>query len=357
MQSLPLNLKIALTKDRIREWYHKFNGKVYISFSGGKDSTVLLDIARKMYPTIPAVYVDTGLEWPQVRSHAMQNLNEEGSRLRPALDFRTILQVYGYPLISKEVSQKISEYRKGQPSARASFVPGARPQQYDYSKWSFLLSAPFLISNQCCTKMKKSPVKDYEKQTDRKPIIATMAVESSLRKMNWLQHGCNAFDAKRPISKPLSFWTEQDILRYIKFNKLDIASVYGDIVAKTDYPNTCSIFDFYEPSSPEEYPTLECSGCKRTGCIFCGFGAQCDKRPNRYELLDLNGNSNLRDYCMRGGAFDSDGMWKPNNKGLGFWFVLQYLNVHGGLNIFIPEYDRYEHTYGNEQTRNYLRTS
>mgnify|MGYP000264252689 CR=1 FL=1 len=49
------------------EWYMRYDGQVFISFSGGKDSTVLLDLARRVYPDIPAVYVDTGLEYPELR--------------------------------------------------------------------------------------------------------------------------------------------------------------------------------------------------------------------------------------------------------------------------------------------------
>ena len=67
LQSQTLERKIAITQTRIIEWYQKWNGKVYISFSGGKDSTVLLDIARKIYPEIEGVFVDTGLEYPEIR--------------------------------------------------------------------------------------------------------------------------------------------------------------------------------------------------------------------------------------------------------------------------------------------------
>lgn len=68
MQSLPLSAKIRMTQYRIREWveYYGTDG-VYIAFSGGKDSSLLLHIAREMYPEIGAVYVDTGLEYPEVR--------------------------------------------------------------------------------------------------------------------------------------------------------------------------------------------------------------------------------------------------------------------------------------------------
>lgn len=67
LQALPLDLKIAKTQNRIREWYNYYGGEVYVSFSGGKDSTVLLDIVRELYPDIEAVYVDTGLEYPELR--------------------------------------------------------------------------------------------------------------------------------------------------------------------------------------------------------------------------------------------------------------------------------------------------
>ena len=67
LQSQTLERKIAITQTRIIEWYQKWNGKVYISFSGGKYSTVLLDIARKIYPEIEGVFVDTGLEYPEIR--------------------------------------------------------------------------------------------------------------------------------------------------------------------------------------------------------------------------------------------------------------------------------------------------
>lgn len=67
MQSWSLQRKIQVTQTRIIEWYQKNNGKVYVSFSGGKDSTVLLDLARRIYPDIPAVFIDTGLEYPELR--------------------------------------------------------------------------------------------------------------------------------------------------------------------------------------------------------------------------------------------------------------------------------------------------
>ena len=75
MQSWSLERKIQVTQTRIMEWYIRNNGKVYVSFSGGKDSTVLLDLARRIYPDIQVVYVDTGLEYPEIKQFVRSKEN------------------------------------------------------------------------------------------------------------------------------------------------------------------------------------------------------------------------------------------------------------------------------------------
>lgn len=59
MQSLTLEMKITMTKSRIKQWYDSWDGLVYVSFSGGKDSTVLKHIVDSMYDNVPAVFVNT----------------------------------------------------------------------------------------------------------------------------------------------------------------------------------------------------------------------------------------------------------------------------------------------------------
>lgn len=111
LQSQPMYLKLAHTKNRIREWVREYGtGGVYVSFSGGKDSTVLLHIVRSMYPDIPAVFVDTGLEYPEIRQFVKTFDNVE--ILRPKLSFVEVIKKYGYPLISKEVGECVSQARK-----------------------------------------------------------------------------------------------------------------------------------------------------------------------------------------------------------------------------------------------------
>ena len=93
LQALPLEQKIRITVTRIIEWYQHYNGMVYVAFSGGKDSTVLLDIVRRIYPDVPAVFSDTGLEFPEVRQFAMSQKNVVV--VRPEMNFRKVIEVYG----------------------------------------------------------------------------------------------------------------------------------------------------------------------------------------------------------------------------------------------------------------------
>lgn len=67
LQSKTLEEKIQISTARIIEWYERWNGQVYVSFSGGKDSTVLLHLVRRLYPDVVAVFSDTGLEYPEIR--------------------------------------------------------------------------------------------------------------------------------------------------------------------------------------------------------------------------------------------------------------------------------------------------
>lgn len=105
-QGLPLNIKVAMTKQRIRDWVREFGlDGVYVSFSGGKDSTVLLHIAREMYGNeIKAVFSDTGLEYPEIRRFVKGFDNVDW--VRPKKSFKKVCEEHGFPIISKEVSEK-----------------------------------------------------------------------------------------------------------------------------------------------------------------------------------------------------------------------------------------------------------
>lgn len=389
MQSLPLESKIAMTKQRIETWYRTWkkyeifdqetgktrfvtaaidgwieeppmkpseycerawDGQVYVSFSGGKDSTVLKHIVDSMYSDVPALFVNTGLEYPEIQKFAMSQKNVV--TVRPEMRFDEVLKKYGYPVISKEVSNTIrgakNSISKGQYSHRLCKLGVQKNEygglvdsgKYDYARsldksmfrqdrWRFLLDADFDVSSYCCDVMKKSPSKRYEKETGRKAIVGTLAEESLLRKTAWMKNGCNAFDTKRQTSQPLSFWTEQDILHYIKEFDVPYCSVYGDIRVKQTVDNNkvfegqMNLIDYLGCYEPED--TLETTGCDRTGCIFCMFGCHLEKEPNRFQRLKQT-HPRQYAYCINGGEM-VDGKWQPNKEGLGLGKVLDYIGV------------------------------
>ena len=154
LQSLPLDIKIAKTKLRIREWIEYFGeNNVYISFSGGKDSTVLLDLIRQDYPNVMAVFVDTGLEYPEIKDFVKTKDNV--LILRPQMSFKQVIEKYGYPVVSKEQSRYIYEIRNSKnKELRQRRLIGDEKGRFKLSKkWSYLLDAPFKISHYCCNIM------------------------------------------------------------------------------------------------------------------------------------------------------------------------------------------------------------
>ena len=285
MQGWSLDRKIRVTQTRIMDWYMRHNGQVFISFSGGKDSTVLLDLARRVYPDIPAVYVDTGLEYPELRDFVKTKDNV--TWLRPRYPFPQIIEKYGYPIISKEISDVINGARKGQPY-RLARINGelldknGKKSIYNCENYKYLLDAPFKISARCCYHMKKAPLNKFEKQTGRHPITGVLACESKLREQSWIKFGCNGFERKRPLSQPLAFWLEEDILRYLKMTGIPYAPIYGDIV---------------ESHKKDGTPILKSTGVSRSGCMYCMYGVHLEHEPNRFQLMQVT-HPRQYDYCI-----------------------------------------------------------
>lgn len=332
MQSLPLSIKISMTKRRIRDWYDYWDGNVYISFSGGKDSTVLLHIARQMYPDIEAVFVNTGLEYPEIQQFVKTFDNV--TILRPKMRFDEVVKKYGYPIISKEVSECVDQGRKALARKDGSYIyrlkklqgtdlnKDGSPSLFNKQKYEPLLYTDFVASGQCCTVMKKNPAKQYANKTGKKPMTAQMAAESQLRTQQWLKNGCNGFDMKSPISNPMSFWTEQDVLQYIKRYDVPIAPVYGRVVYANG-ANQTRFEDFGIDGAGTD--RLVTTGCNRTGCIFCAFGCHLDREPSKFQRLKET-HPRQYEYCIGGGEYDENGIWKPNKQGLGMGHVFDELN-------------------------------
>lgn len=174
--------------------------------------------------------------------------------------------------------------------------------------------------------MKEKPLDGYAKNTGRKPIIGTLADESQRRRKAWEKLGCNAFDTKKPRSAPLSFWTEQDVLQYIKKYDVPYCSAYGDIVPIDDGEQVEGQLTTFDILNDYSGTLLKTTGCDRTGCIFCMFGCHLEKEPNRFQRLKET-HPRQYEYCIGGGEM-VDGKWQPSKEGLGLGKVLDYIGVN-----------------------------
>ena len=165
LQALPLERKIGFTVARIVEWHKHYGGNVYVSFSGGKDSTVLLHIARGIFPDMKAMFLDTGLEYPEIREFVKTYDNVDW--VRPKMTFKQVIEKYGYPVIGKEIAQAVHEVRARFPCRLEQFglveSSGKYGDRYDLRKWAWLRHAPFKIDDRCCDVMKKNPANLYHK--------------------------------------------------------------------------------------------------------------------------------------------------------------------------------------------------
>jgi len=238
---------------RIQQWYEHWDGQVYVAYSGGRDSTVLLHIVRSMYPDVVAVFNDTGLEFPEIKQFVKATDNVIW--LKPKMNYQKVVKTYGFAIISKEVSQKVNELKHTKSEKLRNIRLNGNEKGHGKLavKWHHLAEAPFDISHKCCDILKKNPAKLFEKETGLKPMIGVMMCESNLRMVKGHTEQCNMYDIKRPTSKPLNKWTQNDIQHYIKDNALKVSDIYA-------------------------------MGYERTGCAWCAFGVHLEKN-SRFKLL------------------------------------------------------------------------
>lgn len=258
-QQMPLKEKIEYAKLKIIEFVEKVGGpeKAFVSFSGGKDSTVLLHLVRSIYPNVRGVFFNTGLEYPEIVQfvHTINNIEI----IKPKKRVNEVWRDYGVPVASKEISGYIYDIRNSTDRMREKRL-NYRCSYSLSKKWIHLSDekfTPYPISNKCCQYFKKDLSSNYAKAHGAYPIIGTMAGESRLRINSWLKHSCNMFDGKTIQSRPLSVWTENDIWEYIEKYNIEICVLYHQ-------------------------------GRTRTGCFLCPFGAHLEDKEtgtNRFEKL------------------------------------------------------------------------
>ena len=271
MQQWTFEQKLCHTIENIQVFANRM-GKVAVSFSGGKDSTVLLDICRRYCDKdMKAFFINTTNEYPEIVRFVKTFDNVDF--VKPKLNFKKTIEQYGFPLISKQNAQYFRQAKHGTQKIkelrlRNNSLPWTLSQKYR----RFLRIENLELSEQCCDILKKRPSNKYVKDNEIKGIfIGTRVAESRRRKGSWLKLGtCNNYAGGK--SNPLSIWDEKDINRYIVEAKLPICELYNQ-------------------------------GFDRTGCMFCGFGCKGindfrfrylrENKPKLYEYMMSISNSGI----------------------------------------------------------------
>ena len=323
MKYQPYELKPSFSMYRVYEWYNYWKGMVYVSFSGGVDSTVLAYLVCEAYRkyrlkgTIPLVFVNTGTEFPELRIFVKEytewlkgrfpELDIELITLYPKHGIRWVMENKGFPIISKDTALKIRRLRHGKlcDKYRNYLLHGDERGRFGMlaKKWQYLIDAekvPEDISEVCCDIIKKEPFKRYGKESGRYPFIGVTQDEGFRRENLYNHHGCNVYDGKSIKSQPMGFWTRSDTLRYKVEHDIPICQVYGDVVKSED-------------------GTWTTTGEPRTGCVMCGFGCHLEKKPNRIQRMRSSKDPGHRRMC--------EGILQIKNHGITYEEALQRCHI------------------------------
>lgn len=301
--AMPFEDKLSLTIRRIIDWYKYWDGDVYVAFSGGKDSTVLLHIVRSLYPNVPGVFSNTGLEMPEIVKFARSMPNVIG--VVPKKPFNRVIKEDGFALVSKQTAKMIRVLKEGDTGRNSNMFnlyntgfnrEGQFGQRWKLpNKWRAVVDSGVKVSEACCDHLKKEPLDTYAKESGKKPFTAMMAGEGGARAR---LTQCNAFDGAHPKSSPMLFWNDDDVWEYIRRFDVEICEVYydrlvldGETLATAKEPDfNGRIASLSEVKRADDVVVYSDSSVliqaeKRTGCMFCMFGVHMEKGANRFQRM------------------------------------------------------------------------
>ncbi len=303
---------------RIMEFCMMNENNVCVAFSGGADSTVLLDLVCFVWgellnnpKELTVLYSNTSNEFAVMPKHAQKIVDLMKERhgvtidyheLRGKRSFVEVVKTEGYPVGSKKISRMVKDCRNffkkselrfedvadhlddgiesadylrslGLPNGVICYLTGITRANRKCSswripkKWRKLITAPFDVTEKCCDILKKEPMKNIQKETDKGVFIGTMAVDSETRDESYRKNGCIIFNDKVKQCTPLGYWLEKDKMKYLVEYNLPVAPVYGEIK---------------QTENGEDYFTGE----QHTGCKLCLFGCHLEKgSDNRIQRL------------------------------------------------------------------------
>ena len=245
-----------LLQDRLQKIRQVINeygeGNFYISFSGGKDSTVLSALVDMALPNnqIPRVYANTGIDLNMIRDFVfdMAKMDDRVVIIKPTTPIRKMLEIDGYPFKSKMHSLYVKKYQnKGleYKSVRAyigiEYTLSGKPMFRrcpKILKYQFTEENTLKISDMCCKRLKEEPIQYWHKEHD-KPygIVGIMREENGRR----YDAQCLSFSGKKlknfqPLAPITKAWEEWFISTY-----------------------NVKICDIYNP--PYNFTRTGCKGC------------------------------------------------------------------------------------------------
>lgn len=225
----------------------------YISFSGGKDSTVLHYLIDLALPNnkIPRVFINTGIEYRYIVEFVkeMAQSDERIVIVNSGVNIKKMLETEGYPFKSKEHSLKVGEWQKG--SKAKSIIRYKENKKFSCPKmllYQFNEDFKIKLSNKCCYRLKKDVAHEYEKKSNRTIAITGMLAEEGGERKN--------------ISSCLT----ESKGNVVKFHPLIVCnSNFEDFVVKKYNIKLCKLY----------YPPFN---FKRTGCKGCPFSLDLQKQ-------------------------------------------------------------------------------
>lgn len=284
MLSLDLAIEDALF--RIRREYKRTNGKIYLAFSGGKDSTVLAELIKMadLPEKIPFVFANTRIEFDATYAFVKNFPYENIVITKPRKPFGQILKEYGKPAISKKKSDYLKTYQNhienpletyrarqlitGEMERKGGIPVGVRTKFALADKHFHFLHPDlgYKVANKCCTYMKKYPFEDYAAENDMAGAFNGMRIaEGGARATAYTScvHVKNIKGKEFLMSMPMFDWSDDLVWEFVNKYNIKLSDAY------TKY------------------------GCERTGCVGCPFAKESDLKkelkavyehePNRYK--------------------------------------------------------------------------
>ena len=285
-QSLPYEAKVVHAQIRAQEFYDKLDGHCHVSV-GGLDSITLLLFLRSIGIDVPAISVSV------LEDKSIQRVHKELGiiQLKPLKSKVEVLREFGYPVLSKEIANKIALLQNpteknttvrhaiitGETGAYGGYRKGTRMKLAQ--KWLDRFGgadpegaalgykeAPFKVSDRCCYYLKERPCDIWAKEHQSAPYLGLMASEGGRRQKALMIHGCNYYSKGATRSAPFAIFDRQDLLQLALDLNVPVPAIYGEIVR-------------------DKEGQLHTTGAQRTGCTMCGFGIQLEKRPHRFDVL------------------------------------------------------------------------